>query len=157
MSLEREEKLASEIKNLLGDQALEIKIQRIRSIFVTVKKEDYKESIREVVDRFAITHLSTITGADSGQTIDVMPHLSYAGIKITFKSSVPKTAAEIDTLTDIIPGAVMYEKEIHDLLGVGFKGHPSLGRFILPDDWPSDAYPLRKEYKVVRPEPIRKT
>lgn len=157
MSLEREERLASEIKDLLGSRAVEIKIQRIRSIFVTVKKEDYKESIRKVVDRFAITHLSTITGADSGQTIDVMPHFSYAGTKITFKSSVPKTAAEIDTLTDIIPGAVMYEREIHDLLGVGFKGHPTPERFILPDDWPSDVYPLRKEYKVARPEPIPKT
>jgi len=157
LSLEREEKLASEIKDLLGDRVMEIKIQRIRSIFVTVKKEDYKESIRKVVEKFAITHLSTITGADSGQTIDVMPHFSYAGMKITFKSSVPKTAAEIDSLTDIIPGGVMYERELCDLLGVRFKGHPSLERLILPDDWPNDVYPLRKEYKVVRPEPIRKT
>lgn len=157
MSLEREEKLVSEIKELLGDRASEIKMQRARSIFVTVKAEDYKDSIRSVVEKYGITHISTITGADSGQTVDVMPHLSHAGVKITFKAAVPKTAAEIDTLTDILPGAVMYEREIHDLLGVKFNEHPNLARLVLSDDWPSDVYPLRKEYKVVRPEPVRKT
>jgi len=157
VNLEREERLVSEIKELLGDKISEIKVQRARSVFVTVKAEDYKDSIRKVVEKFGITHISTMTGADSGQTIDVMPHLSHAGMKITFKAAVPKTAAELDTLIDILPGAVMYEREVHDLLGVKFKGHPSLARLVLSDDWPSDVYPLRKEYKVVRPEPIRKT
>jgi len=121
-----------------------------------VKTESYKESIRKAVEKYGITHISTITGTDSGQTIDVMPHLSCAGIKITFKAAVPKTAAEIDTLTDVLPGAVMYEREVHDLLGVKFKGHPNLARLVLSDDWARDVFPLRKEYKVVRPEPIRK-
>lgn len=156
MNLEKEEKLASEIRELLGDRVSDIKVQRTNSIFVTVKTEDYKESIRRVKEKYAITHVSTITGADSGQTIDVMPHLSHAGMKITFRASVPKTATEIETLTDILPGAVMYEREVHDLLGVKFKGHPNLARLVLSDDWPSDVHPLRKEYKVVRPEPIRK-
>lgn len=135
---------------------METKVQRARSIFVTVKTESYKESIRKVVEKYGITHISTITGTDSGKTIDVMPHLSCAGIKITFKAAVPKTAAEIDTLTDVLPGAVMYEREVHDLLGVKFKGHPNLARLVLSDDWARDVFPLRKEYKVVRPEPIRK-
>jgi len=157
VNLEREERFVSEIKELLGDKISEIKVQRARSVFVTVKAEDYKDSIRKIVEKFGITHISTMTGADSGQTIDVMPHLSHAGMKITFKAAVPKTAAEIDTLTDMLPGAVMYEREVHDLLGVNFKGHPNLAKLVISDDWPSDVYPLRKEYKVVRPEPIRKT
>lgn len=135
---------------------MDIKVQRTRSIFVTVKAEDYKDSIRRLAEKYGITHISTMTGADSGQTIDVMPHLSYGGMKITVKAAVPKVAAEIDTLTDIFPGAVMYEREVHDLFGVGFKGHPDLERLVLSDDWPRDVYPLRKEYKVIRPEPIRK-
>jgi len=157
VSLEAEQKLASGLKELLGDRVSDIKVQRARSIFVTVKAEDYKESIRRVIEKYGITHISTITGADSGPTVDVMPHLSHAGTKITFKAAVPKTAAEIDTLTDILPGAVMYEREVHDLLGVKFKGHPNLARLVISDDWPSDVHPLRKEYKVIRPEPIRKT
>lgn len=155
MSLNKEEKLVSEIRELLGDRVLDAKVQRLRSIFVTVRAQDYKESIRELAEKYGITHVSTITGADSGQTIDVMPHLSCAGVKITFKAAIPKTFAEIETLTDVFPGAVMYEREVHDLLGVKFKGHPNLARLLLSDDWPGDVYPLRKEYKVVRPEPIR--
>jgi len=50
----------------------------------------------------------------------------------------------IPTITDIIPGALLYEREIHDLFGVKFEGHPNLEPLILPDDWPADNYPLRK-------------
>jgi NADH-quinone oxidoreductase subunit C len=51
-------------------------------------------------------------------------------------------------VVSLLPGAVLYEREVHDLLGVVFDGHPSLERLILPDDWPEGVYPLRKDYKV---------
>jgi len=53
----------------------------------------------------------------------------------------------------LVPGAILYEREVHDLLGVVFDGHPDLSRLILPEDWPEDVYPLRKEYS---PEELRK-
>ncbi|MCK9615713.1 MAG: NADH-quinone oxidoreductase subunit C, partial [Candidatus Omnitrophica bacterium] len=39
------------------------------------------------------------------------------------------------------------EREIHELLGINFKGHPNLKHLLLDDDWPKDSYPLRKDYK----------
>ncbi|MGH9605087.1 MAG: NADH-quinone oxidoreductase subunit C [Terracidiphilus sp.] len=52
----------------------------------------------------------------------------------------------IESITGIWPGANYYEREVFDLFGVHFQGHPNLRRILLPDDW--KGYPLRKDYPV---------
>jgi Ni,Fe-hydrogenase III component G len=54
---------------------------------------------------------------------------------------------EIETVTDIFPGAVLYERDLMEMLGVQVKGHPDPRRLFLPDDWPAGKFPLRKEVK----------
>jgi len=78
----------------------------------------------------------------------VIYHLAYKdSIVLSLRLTVSEKNPSVPTITDLIPGAVLYEREIHDLLGVKFEGHPDLSPLILPEGWPQGVYPLRKEHK----------
>jgi NADH:ubiquinone oxidoreductase subunit C len=63
-------------------------------------------------------------------------------------AEVPETDPTIASLTDLYPGVNFAEREVYDLLGISFEGHPDLTRILLPDDW--EGHPLRKDDSPAR-------
>ncbi len=68
--------------------------------------------------------------------------------KIEIRIEVPRDGAEIPSVAMIWRTADWHEREVYDLYGITFSGHPDLKRILLPDDW--EGHPLRKDY--VTPE-----
>jgi NADH-quinone oxidoreductase subunit C len=66
--------------------------------------------------------------------------------RIRLRAMVSSDDPAADSITDIWPGANYYEREVFDLFGVRFEGHPNLRRILMPDDWVG--HPLRKDYPV---------
>jgi NADH-quinone oxidoreductase subunit C len=65
--------------------------------------------------------------------------------KLTLKVYAPRSACAVGTVSKLWPAALYFEREVWDLLGVQFTGHPSLRRIMTPEDW--EGHPLRKDYE----------
>jgi len=149
-----EDEILEKMKNFLGNAILEANVLRTRRIFIKIKSETLKEVVSFLSNELGVKHLSTITGLDLGEEIELIYHFAYKGsIEISLRLTIPKKAPKITSIVDLIPGATLYEREVHDLLGVIFEGHPDLSRLVLPEEWPKGLYPLRKEKSV---EELRK-
>lgn len=57
----------------------------------------------------------------------------------------------VPSIVDLWKGANWYEREVYDLFGVNFKGHPDLTRILMPNDW--QGHPLRRDYPLTE-EPV---
>jgi NADH-quinone oxidoreductase subunit C len=155
MSNSHEESFTEDLKAHFKDKILEIKAPMKRRLFIKVTPESYRDVIKFLVKEKQVLHVSTMTGIDLGEKIEVMPHFFGLGMEISIQVDIQKEKPEIPSITSLVPGVVLYEREIHDLLGVNFIGHPDLSRLILPDDWPEGVYPLRKDYQVQPPKRLR--
>ncbi|MGC2472871.1 MAG: NADH-quinone oxidoreductase subunit C [Candidatus Sulfotelmatobacter sp.] len=71
-----------------------------------------------------------------------IPKKERVRLKVRLNSSSPT----IDSLTSVWPGANFFEREVFDLFGIRFAGHPYLRRIMMPEDW--EGHPLRKDYPV---------
>jgi NADH-quinone oxidoreductase subunit C len=78
--------------------------------------------------------------------------LSYHILSHTYKERIrlrvllDGDAPAVESITSVWPSANFYEREVFDLFGVRFEGHPNLRRIMMPDDW--QGHPLRKDYPV---------
>jgi NADH-quinone oxidoreductase subunit C len=68
--------------------------------------------------------------------------------RIRLRVQVPEDDAAIDSLFEIHPGTEGFEREVFDMFGIRFTGHPDLTRILMPEDW--DGHPLRKDYATAR-------
>lgn len=68
------------------------------------------------------------------------------GERLRLKARLPGDDPRIDSITFLWPAADMLEREVFDLFGVHFVGHPNLRRLMMPEDW--EGHPLRKDYPV---------
>ena len=78
--------------------------------------------------------------------------LSYHIVSHTYKERirlrvlVDAENPSVESITAVWAAANFYEREVFDLFGIRFEGHPNLRRIMMPDDW--QGYPLRKDYPV---------
>ncbi len=87
--------------------------------------------------------------------LELVYHLSSIATKMTlvikvklprWKDESTEQIPEIPSVAGVWTTAIWHEREVYDLSGVNFVGHPELKRILCPDDW--EGYPLRKDYEM---------
>ena len=68
--------------------------------------------------------------------------------RLRLRVQVPADEPAVPTLFDLWPGAENLEREVYDMFGIAFEGHPDLTRILMPEDW--RGHPLRKDYDAGR-------
>ena len=86
----------------------------------------------------------------AGERFEVVVNLASITTRkrIRVRAQVPEADPTIPTLFHLWPGTEAPEREVYDMFGIRFDGHPDLTRILMPEDW--EGYPLRKDYAVGR-------
>lgn len=142
------EKLVGELNKKLGECAELFEDNTNSSILV--KPEKIAEVMQELNQNtnYDFKILVNLTSVDYPENFTVVYHLNSLTYlhKLTVKVQLDKENPQLPSITSVWKAADVQEREVYDLMGIIFTGHPNLKRILLPDDF--DGYPLRKDFKL---------
>lgn len=105
-------------------------------------------------------YLTAITGLDelseNGQ-LEVLYHYCRGASVLTLRAFLPRENPVVPSVCSVVPIATVYERELAEMFGITVVGTPDSSRLFLPDDWPDQLYPLRKDADLesAMPAPAR--
>jgi NADH-quinone oxidoreductase subunit C len=140
---------AQELRDRDSESILDTEFRRNRATLIA-----NPEKIRPVLEALkekGYTFLASLHG------VDYYPDEPRLGVlyelldmeridRISVKARVSTEAAEIDSVVEVFPGAEFPEREVYDMFGVVFDGHPDLRRLLLPEDY--EGFPQRRDFPV---------
>jgi Ni,Fe-hydrogenase III component G len=144
------EKLTGEIRDKIQEAALTAP----RRIQVKVQRQHLNAVLAYLKNQLGFTHLGTISGVDLGDNFEVVYHMSNPVATVNVRILAPRSEPRIPSVCAVIPGAILYERELQDMFGLVVENIPDPRPLLLADDWPAGQYPLRKDWHFERPAEI---
>jgi NADH-quinone oxidoreductase subunit C len=131
------------------DTPIDAKLDR-GELTLTIARDAIREASRVVRDAGynAFQDMTAVDWLPSVPRFQLSYHLCSYKYKevLRLRVMVDEADASVESITPVWAGANYYEREVFDLFGIRFEGHPNLRRIMMPDDWVG--YPLRKDYPV---------
>jgi NADH-quinone oxidoreductase subunit C len=143
------------LREKFGASILEVKEFR-GDVTVTVDRKSIVEVCRFLKDSLQFNLCTDVTAVDYlGKKKDrfmAVYNLYSIPNKDRFFIWAPVSEGDcsIDSVSDVWKSAIFLEREVYDLMGITFNGHPDLRRILMTDDWVG--HPLRKDYPVQGPD-----
>jgi NADH:ubiquinone oxidoreductase subunit C len=166
------QQLLKQAEKILADYSTAVTHPEQNRIDVIISRDKLVGAV-DTLETSGWGYLSAITGLDhsattavkteekqwehvddgSGQTgfgytgsLEVLYHFcSYAAVA-TLRVQMSHEHPSVPSICDLIPSATLYERELIEMFGIQVVGTPNTDHLLLPDDWPADVYPLRKDF-----------
>ncbi|HAV76176.1 MAG TPA: NADH-quinone oxidoreductase subunit C [Anaerolineae bacterium] len=122
-----------------------------------VKPEQILDALTLLRDKYEFELLSALTAVDYFPQQSPRYHIVYQltslakNLSVQLRVPVNGDQPKVPTVTRVYEVANWREREVADMFGVEFEGHPDPRRILMPDDW--DGHPLRKDYPLGYEEP----
>ncbi len=121
-----------------------------RTFWVAVERDALRQAVSDLREKLGVRHLTTIVAEDRRDHF-LLSYVFSGEVVVVLQVKVDREKPEVPSLAPVLDGALVYEREIHDLFGIVPAGHPDLRRQALPEDWPAGLYPLRKDAVIPKP------
>lgn len=147
------------IEGKFGKSILEKVVDEKKMVKIVVEKDSVKAVALYLRDNLGFDHVKAVSGVDLSkllkkeEKIEVIYHIgSYmnadlhradVGLSVKLERGNPR----MPSLTDVWPSAEYHEREVYEMFGVVFEGHPDLRRLLLPEYW-NDMPPMLKDYEA---------
>ena len=140
---------AHELRDANAESILGTEFQRTRATLLAAPLH-VPEVLRKLHDK-GYTFLASLHGVDyypDEPRLGVLYELMDMGAvdRITMKARVSTEDPRMPTVTELHPGAEFPEREVYDMFGVVFEGHPDLRRILMPEDF--EGFPQRRDYPI---------
>jgi NADH-quinone oxidoreductase subunit C len=117
----------------------------------TIAANDLREFATFCRDELSFDYLIDVTSIDNfgeEHRFEIVYHLYSMphAVHLRLKLKVPEDTEAVDTVSDIWPTANWHEREIYDMMGIKFNGHPDLRRILMWDGYPF--FPMRKDFPL---------
>ncbi|MEM3711806.1 MAG: NADH-quinone oxidoreductase subunit C, partial [Thermoprotei archaeon] len=148
LALEKE--IVSSLKSAFPTALKVANVKRRRRVVVECTPEATLDVLKYSKNQLGFDHLNYITAVDWGKAFDVVYNFWSIQKKVELEVKTKLAHGEKDELVDFPTSTGVYqasdwfEREVYDLFGIRFVGHPDMRRILLREDWTS--HPLRKIY-----------
>ena len=143
--------MSREVYERLVEELPEVSLEYLegKDPAISVEADDLLEVARYLKEKQGYDYLSAVTGVDYPDRFEVVYHLYSMREKrgvIVLKADTSKEDPEVPSLVPLWPGANLQEREVYDLMGIRFAGHPDLKRVLLWEGY--EGHPLRKDFPL---------
>ena len=139
--------IVDQVRQGLGDAVLAERSPTEQRVYFDIPAEAVPTAsrllFRDLGARFQIA-----SGVDTPTVIEILYHWAFdaVGLVVTLRTRVPRDRPVIASIAPLCKGAEWIEREMWELLGITFEGHPDLRHLLLDESWPEGDYPLRRDY-----------
>ncbi|WP_419656330.1 NuoC: NADH-quinone oxidoreductase subunit C [Desulfosarcina variabilis str. Montpellier] len=150
------EEILARIRTRFGEDIIDFFDKSPKRVYIEIRPEAIVRVGTYIFSDLG-ARFNTASGVDSRTTIEILYHFTLEDINllISIRVKLDRSQPEIDSLSPCLEAANWVEREMHELLGIDFRGHPDLRRLLLPDQWPEGVYPLRQDYQEWDEEAVR--